>query len=96
MNLFELLCCGKTFCIPGSTIASHLCQNPAADETASIEKCLSYVTAMKCCYRTLLQKYAGFFYFENRVTLNLTNFHSLNKQEDHVEKNVSGDVVFRE
>lgn len=32
-------------------------------------------------------------YFQKRVTLNLTNFHSLNKQEDHVEKNVSGDIV---
>jgi len=50
LNLLELLCSGKTFCIPGSRVASHLCQNPAADETASIEKCFSYVTAMKYCY----------------------------------------------
>lgn len=61
MNLFELFCCGKTFCVPGSMFASHLCQNPATDETASIEKCLSYVADMKYCYRTLLQKYPGFF-----------------------------------
>ncbi|OPJ70152.1 hypothetical protein AV530_019369 [Patagioenas fasciata monilis] len=29
-----------------------------------------------------------------KVTLNLLNFHSLNKQEDRVEKSVPGDVVF--
>lgn len=42
------------------------------------------------CYKNIL--FNLIFYFENTVTLNLMNFHSLNEQKDHVEKSVSGDV----
>lgn len=58
VDLFALLCSGKAFCSPGSGIASHLCQNPAPNESATLKN-VSYTTAVKHCYRTVSQKHPG-------------------------------------
>ncbi|KAM6060242.1 uncharacterized protein LJ206_014563 isoform 1-T1 [Theristicus caerulescens] len=49
---------------------------------------------MEMCLKSHLHFHTERRICPKRVTLNLMNFHSLNKQEDHVEKNVSGDIVF--
>lgn len=54
-SIFEMLCYGKTFCIPLSMIASHLRQNPATDETTSIENVSLMYTIGNAV--PLLQKY---------------------------------------
>lgn len=78
MGFFELLCGGETFCVLGHRITSHLCQNPDDDGNGSTEKyllCNSYAATLLQFFKIIVI----IFYFKERVTLNLANFHSLNK-----------------
>lgn len=75
----------------------------AFQDTGSPPTCARILMMMKLtAMKNLIQLLSSYFvpisiiiifYFKERVTLNLTNFHRLNKQGDHVESSVSGDAL---
>jgi len=70
---------------------------PTRARILPLMKLAALKNASYSCYEAPLQNFnhknIPVLYFQKRVTLSLTNFHSLNRHKDHVEENVSGDVV---